>query len=478
MMWLLLAALLVSLIPLLVLGQYAVPANDDYSFSVESHHYFEETGSPLAALRGAWEQTWDSYQNWQGSFSAIFLMALQPAVFGFSCYRITALLMIAAFLCGTFLFCHVLFADVFHERKQIGICVASLVSIVGLQLMLSPAEGLYWFNGAVYCTFYYGLGLIATALMIRLLRRGGWARLVLLSLLGVFLGGGNYMTALCFALVGAGLLLLAIMQKEHTWWRGTLPYLLFLAAFVANAMAPGNAVRKLGMQLFEHPMGPAAAILASFRAGFEYGVQWFRLPVLAMLLVLAGILFGRREPREAEAFPFHFPALVTIGSFCLFSALFCPSFFSIGNKGPLRLLNAIWFSYVLLLALNLYYWIGWVEAKRGRSWKPAASAVLPAAGLVLGLLCCGIYVLRAGSLASAAAIGAMRSGEAQAYYAAAEERLVILEDPAVMNAELEPYPCTPFMLYTADISSNRLYFINEDMARFYGKQSVILKTVE
>ena len=506
MMWLLLAALLVSLIPLLILGRYAVPAKDDYSFSVESHQYYKETGNPLDAVRGAFDQARESYQTWQGTFSAIFLMALQPAVFGFSFYRITAALMIAAFLAGTFLFCHVLFTDVFLEKKQLGVSVASLVSLIGLQLMLSPAEGLYWYNGAVYYTFFYGIGLIAMAGLIRVINRGGWTRMTLLCLLGIFLGGGNYMTALCYALVGAGLLFLAILRKERTWWMGFPPYMLFFAAFAANAMAPGNAVRKLGMQLFEHPMGPAAAILASFKAGLNYGAQWFRLPVLAMMLVLAGILLGHSVQKEATGeFPFRFPVLLTVGSFCLFSALFCPSFFSIGNEGPLRLLNAIWFSYVLLLAVNTYYWIGWATKKLQHRKQKAenqenqslvceigekdernskhrektggcAGVKLPLLGITLGLLCCGFYVLRLGSYASIAAIGAIRSGEAQAYYTAAEERLAVLEDPAIEDAELEPYPCAPFMLYTDDISSNRLYFVNEDMARFYGKKSVIRKS--
>ena len=169
MVWILLTALLLSLVPLVILGLYAAPANDDYSFSADSHLRYEETGRMADAVQEAWEQARSSYYNWQGTFSAIFLMALQPAVFDFTLYRITALLMLAAFLGGTFFLCYVLFSEVFRESKQFAVCVASIVSLVGLQLMPSPAEGLYWFNGAVYYTFFYGLSLLAIAGIIRIL---------------------------------------------------------------------------------------------------------------------------------------------------------------------------------------------------------------------------------------------------------------------------------------------------------------------
>ena len=47
-------------------------------------------------------------------------------------------------------------------------------------------------------------------------------------------------------------------------------------------------------------------------------------------------------------------------------------------------------------------------------------------------MACSLFLFR-GSLTSAAALGELRSGEAQAYYAQALERQAILEDPAVQD---------------------------------------------
>ena len=54
--------------------------------------------------------------------------------------------------------------------------------------------------------------------------------------------------------------------------------------------------------------------------------------------------------------------------------------------------------------------------------------------------------------ASVAALGTIRSGEAENYYQTAEERLEVLTDPDIRDAVLPPYPTTPFMLYTEDIT--------------------------
>ena len=69
-----LAILLLSLIPLIWLGRYNYPTGDDYYYGAETHLVWQQTGSIIQTLDAACAGVADSYQIWQGTYSALFLM--------------------------------------------------------------------------------------------------------------------------------------------------------------------------------------------------------------------------------------------------------------------------------------------------------------------------------------------------------------------------------------------------------------------
>ena len=50
----------------------------------------------------------------------------------------------------------------------------------------------------------------------------------------------------------------------------------------------------------------------------------------------------------------------------------------------------------------------------------------------------------------------------------------MLEDPQIRDAELEPFPSQPYLLYFDDIAEDPEEWINVAMSRYYGKDSVRL----
>ena len=125
--WLALTALAAALLPLLLLGRYAVPAADDFSYGSLAHVAFVESGSVMDAAAAAFDKTLESYYSWQGTFSAIFLMALQPAVFSEALYALTPLIMLASILAGSFMFCRAFFGELMVlDRDVCGIVAAVL----------------------------------------------------------------------------------------------------------------------------------------------------------------------------------------------------------------------------------------------------------------------------------------------------------------------------------------------------------------
>ena len=468
--WLAIAALAAALLPLLLLGRYAVPAADDFSYGSLAHVAFVESGSVMDAAAAAFDKTLESYYSWQGTFSAIFLMALQPAVFSEALYALTPLIMLASILAGSFMFCQAFFGELMGLDRDVCSIIAAVLCLLCSQLLPSPVQGLYWFNGAVYYVFFHGLGLAACAMGLRLVNKGGTLRCLVLCLLGLVIGGGNYVSALSGAILVLSAIILLVILKDSRWKRLVLPALVLLAAFALSIAAPGNAVRQAAQ---EESLGVAAAVLMSFRSGISYGLSWLDLPVLGAMVLLGLLMWSTvKESR----FPFRFPALVSLFSYCLFSSMFCPPLYAMGNVGDKRLLNIIYFAFLLLLALNLCYWLGWLSKKLKASEAASGRThLLPltAALLVFGG-CCAAAMVTGTSFSSVAALSSMSSGEAQAYHACAQRRFEILNDDSVKDARLERFPCTPYLLYFDDITEDPADWRNEDMSTYYGKDSVVL----
>jgi len=72
---------LISLLPVCRLAFYAHPAGDDYAYGVAAHLAWTDTHSLSAVLAAAVSNVKGYYTSWQGTYSSIFLMSLQPAIF-------------------------------------------------------------------------------------------------------------------------------------------------------------------------------------------------------------------------------------------------------------------------------------------------------------------------------------------------------------------------------------------------------------
>ena len=458
--------LAVSLLPILAIGRYDVQATDDYSFGAATHQTFLQTGNVFLTLRTGWEQVKSSYLTWQGTWAAIFLMTLQPGVFQFEAYSITAVIMLSSLILGIFTLTVILLTDVFRMNQMFSAIVATAISFLCVQLVPSPVEAFYWYNGAIYYTFFHGLAMLSYALMIRYVIRGGKGRLFLLTAIQLFLGGGNYPTALCTIILFLGVIFLLVLEKKQ-WQRLVLPLTVLAVSFAVNLSAPGNTVR---MTMLDGGQSVTGAVSASFQAGWRYSIRWFSLPVVGTMLSLASLYV---DIKKTSGFRFPHPWFVTLFSYCLMSAMFCPTIYTMGNTGPQRLIDIIFYTYIFLLTINTLYWTGWLfrdkDELKFRKWiAPVAAAV-----------CISLFSmhLRDGAYTSTIAMGELHSGVAEMYYQAHKDRLVILEDPEIRDAVLDPLPAAPYLLFRRDLSEQAEEdYVNLSMAQFYQKDSVILKT--
>jgi len=472
--WLGILALVALLAPMLYLGFYAVPMADDFSFGAPAHRAWVESGSFLAALTAAFAKVGESFMSWQGTYSAIFLMALQPAVFSEGLYWMTSLIMLCALVVGSFLFCRAFFFRILGLDKHFADIIATVLLLLSTQLLPSPVQAFYWFNGSVYYVFYHGLMLSAVPLGIRLVKEGGSARLLLLCLLALLLGGGNYVTALTSTIIwGFAEAALIIYDRDNCRWKKLLaPGLLLLAGFALSMLAPGNAGRQASQYAANY--GPLQSVLLSFKNCIEYSAQWLNLPVLGGLAFIAILSCGTIKN---SGFKFRFPGLVSAFSYCLVSAMFCPPIYAMGNIGKLRILNIIFFTWLLAMAVNVVYWLGWLLCRKthGTGSLRLLPLLLACALLLTGF---ALPIFSGRSYSSLMALSSLRSGEAKAWHDCFLRRLEVLHDESIKHARIEPFPCQPYMLFYSDIVDDPEAWENVDMASFYGKDSITFNTLD
>lgn len=98
------AALACSLAPLFLIGLYAHPCADDFSYGAPAALAWSASGSFLEVLESAACNTIQVYHTWQGSFVAVFLMSLQPAVFGEGMYFWGVVFLLLSYLVGSLFF--------------------------------------------------------------------------------------------------------------------------------------------------------------------------------------------------------------------------------------------------------------------------------------------------------------------------------------------------------------------------------------
>lgn len=489
---------LLSLIPMFIIALYNHPSIDDFYYGIKTYHAVQDAGSLPQILSAAVEQVKETYQNWQGTFSAVFLFALHPAVFQDSLYSASTFLLLPAFLFSSLFLWKVLLRDCCKAPREAYWIISLVLLGCSIQFMPSPVQGFYWWNGSIYYTFFYSLSCLCIGLVLKVIRGGSTKKMtirtLLSSLLAVIIGGGNYVTALITALLLVCGILYLWKRRDKKALLLLLPFIFTVTGLMVSMAAPGNAVRAERYADYHTP-SVIGAIFQSFFYAFHFFTEWTTPSVFLVFVLLSPIAYSiaKRLP-----FSFRYPLLVTLVTFCLFAAQFSPTCYGMASYGEERVLNIIYFSYYWLVFLNIFYYAGWINQKLQRHLCVENPLLLVftqikkrkavAAALLLVLLFLPItqdaevvsqgkfhYKEAFQSYTSASAAYSLLTGEAEQYDKEYEERLVILEDPSVKSPVFTPYTAPPYVLYYGDLTEDPAYeWSNEPMRRYYNKESIIV----
>ena len=488
--------LFAALVPLLAICPYNHSFADDWHYGVDAHLALQAGGSVIDAIGAALQEAYDTFFSWQGTYSAIVLMALQPGVFSEALYGLGAVGVLAALMLATWYFASVLVRDVLDAGRLPLVAFASLILLLQTQLLPSPVEGIYWYNAAIYYTFYHALMLVMAGLSVRLVHgrtrkgplsgRGSAVRAVALVLLAFVVAGGNFVTGIVSALLLGGACVAAVLKARGRLKFIVPAFVVFVAGFAVSMAAPGNAARQAS-QFAGDNLGVVLTLANSALSGMEYVVLWSNgYLVCALAVALPFMVLAAKRSTCSFAHPLAVAGL----SLALFMASFTPTFYSMGNVGPGRVQNIRYDLFVVIVFICVMWTVGRIvrltearaaDAGERTAWlclfsSPRAYAVYVLACLLLIVGSVGALALdsrHADDLTSVSAARSLLSGEAAAYDREVWERYAIIESSDSDEVDVPYYTVGPKVLFMGDIYDNMDNYMNYRLAQWFGKKSIL-----
>ena len=367
--YIILICFILSVIPLYVIGMYAHPSVDDYYYGTETVQVWNETHSFASVVKCSFDEMINTYNIWQGNFSAIFLMRLQPGIFGEQYYFIAPLILLSAYMGFSIFFFYTALKKIFKADSYLSATVGICLTFVSMQLCATPSDSFYWFNGAIYYTFFYSLMLFLFALLIRMrtAKAAGTIILTAISSVSAFLiGGSNYAAALFMCIIlalSAGSAVYFVILRKNKVIRPyhMAAYIIVAAAAMAGLFismaAPGNALR-------QQSVGGSTGIVKTFVYTFAFGgysiAKVLNAPCLIFFICMIPVFY--RIARRS-GFTYRYPLLVAVFTFGLYCSMGTPVFYAQGLRMPYRMMNIIFFAAYVLITFNLIYFLGWIGNK-------------------------------------------------------------------------------------------------------------------
>lgn len=474
--WILLAAFIAGMIPVWYLSRYSVPGCDDYTYGLQTHDAWLSTHSVKAVLETAVQTTKQSWFEWQGTWSSIFLMTLTPGIFGEKWYFLTTFLMSGMLGGGIAALLHVVLkkyvTDGSKETKyQRGICIL-VIQFLSFQTLVSPALALYWYNGALHYVFMESVLFFQAAVLLSFLKEEKKGKkgiyLALSVLLGAVLGGANLITALQSCILTVFLVLYEWWKKKKNRLWVLLPLASNLAGFALNVLAPGNTVREDTAE----GMGVIKSVLMSFYWGAVYITEWLTPIVLIGFVLLLPVIWKMTKQAKAE---FFHPLITALLSYCVFAAMFTPTLFATSSDGPDRCKNAMRVVLYLLVFFNLVNASGWLaqHKREGLACRMLTEAEKNyPSWLAVFVLCLGaVFVLPAdkNTYTSISAVRSLANGEAALFHEENMERVAIFEAAGEKEAVISYLTVRPYLLFTEDAGNEGStdYWINLALTDYY-----------
>lgn len=473
--WIAIAALVilvVSVIPLMILGRYNHALGDDFDYGQYAKIALDN-GSFFSAIAEAAKGTANQYNIWQGTYSAMFLMHLPPQIFGDFFYKFYPTILIGTLVASVFVLMHPLIIKVMKAPAEMWLIISSVIAFVFVEQVPLMGETFYWYNGSMYYTGFFALTLIFFGLLIRFLLDEKIVYIAVLSLLGLFIAGANYASLIPSLIIMVLIIALLIIKKNS---KKRIIGAAFITAFMLiglaiSVLAPGNSLR----QDTSFGTSPVKAVLKSLLQAFNYLRGWNSVWMYLGLLLITPIFIMIIRRMN---FDFKLPLLFCVFDFGILASASCPTFYAQNNGGAARVFDLSWYMLVLFVYSAWFYLLGW--SVKHLKVNDRAMVIRGCSAVVLFFVLLSIFNPPHKSyiqLNSVQAIIAMANGDAASYEAQYQERVKMIEsdEQDLVFTKYDVPDSLMYVLYLGDLSDNPSDLGNVAFANYYHKKSVRVK---
>ena len=458
--FLLIGCLLLVATPLVLLSFYNHPSVvDDYCFAYTVMRF------------GVWESQKMYYDGWTGRYFHNFIVHTSPLIWRwFGAYTVFPILLLTMLWTGFFALIRQLGRVVLTTTEQIAI--ASGACFLYISQLRSIAEFFYWYTGLAG----YSLACVFLLFLIGILiahhrQRTGWKSPLLVLeavLILVIIGSSETWMVIMLSFLGFWALVSLIYKR-------TLPVLLIVLLVWAGlcsyalVQAPGNAIRMGGNGLSQNVFYSAAEAI-------KFGMTYFRdlvfqSSILILSLLFLPIAYRLTDPRSPARPYFTLYWWLALGFYLglLFILTFL-HFWAVGVPPVARLLNVV----------NLIWVVGWfytltvfVRVFRHpiSEWSFVTGYRWPTVLIVTVLL--GFQGYRNANFRLT--YDDLRSGRAQKYHRAMEERYQLMASAKGDTVALPPLPALPVSLVLNDLSYKSGDMFNDCWAGYFYRKGVKLR---
>lgn len=471
-----LSLLILSFIPLIVLGCYNKMCYDDYIFGLDVHTAWKNTGSVRETVIAAINQANERYMGWQGCWLVTFLTALYPANYNYNLAFIVPIVSIGLFAPAAFLVSKQMFTKWLGGDGKESAFVTVVMIFLFYQVMDSPFEGLYWYNGVTAYIFPQSFCFFAAAAITQLMCAEKGRKTVIwcvVSSVCAALGAcGNYITTLQMEILIVFFAVYVFITEKRKLKAVLIPCLFGTLSFLLNVLAPGNMAREAAGGYT--PYGPLMAIILSFYYSILFMIEWTPAIVLLVWIALTPCLWHIARNSEKS---FKHPALVTFGAYSLLSAMFTPSLYAMGQAGLPRANNIIQIVYYLSILGVTTYLFGYVSHKKtdtvsliGKLFEKTGFGITAGImAVVLIIYCC---TMDKNTYTSVSALRSVVKGEGRCFHEESMERYDLYQDETVRDVVVKPFSAKPALFHITDLSEDSGNWLNLSVAEYFGKDSV------
>ncbi len=466
-----------SMIPILYLSFFAFPYADDFGNSIGVREVLlSENSTFFNVLKACADKVVATYHSWQGTYSSVFLMTLQPGVFGEQYYFLTIWFMMGITLFG-FLFSGKNLMTAIDVNGRTGCFIGLLVWFYFIQTMPTPREGLFWFNGAVHYMPFSAMVLIVNSMLIKGYVKGFTkTQIILISVMGFILSGGNQLTSFLSILITIMLIgyILFFGKSKKNIKSILIPFVSSLIGFVIMAIAPGNVVR------YHAGIESPSVLKTIFVAAYSYFEAvldvWFGFTFVLFLALLTPLFI--EITKKVNNFSYKGLIMLFVAQYACICAMLCTIYITGGGFGDDRVKNAIYCMFLVAMVVLYYYAIGLLIQKKVFNFEnlPKLNKFqkkLIGGSATLFILVCIIFLGSKYFLYSTTgtALIEIMNGVHTTYAKQIEERLELLYDDNVQNVVFEPQVRSVFfgseMLYSGELS-----YVNSGMINYYNKEFI------